>query len=177
MKYQVKAKQENTKMCLVCGLKNHFGLRSAFFELDNDELCALFTPMEEHQSYPGRLHGGISTAILDETIGRAIRIFDKEVWGITYEFSSRYKKPVPLDGEITVIGRITKVTHRSFEGSGEILLADGTVAVEGRGKYLKLPLDKIADFDFEEQEWGVVSLADDPQTVEIDHRNTTKKHK
>lgn len=177
MKYRVKAKQENTKMCLVCGLKNHFGLRSAFFELDNDELCALFTPMEEHQSYPGRLHGGISTAILDETIGRAIRIFDKEVWGVTYEFSSRYKKPVPLDGEITVIGRITKVTHRSFEGSGEILLVDGTVAVEGRGKYLKLPLDKIADFDFEEQEWGVVALADDPQAVEINHKNATTKYK
>ena len=72
MHYRVKAKQQNTKMCLVCGLKNPFGLQTAFYELESDELLAIFKPMEEHQSYPGRLHGGIATAILDETIGRAI---------------------------------------------------------------------------------------------------------
>jgi acyl-coenzyme A thioesterase PaaI-like protein len=175
MQYRVKAKQENTKMCLVCGLKNDFGLHSAFYELENDELLALFRPMEEHQSYPGRLHGGIATAILDETIGRAIRILDQEVWGVTYEFSTRYKKPLPLTEELKVIGRITKITHRSFEGTGEILLEDGTVAVEGRGKYLKLPLDKIADFDFEEQEWGVVALEDDPDVVDIVRQGKTKE--
>jgi len=32
---------------------------------------------------------------------------------------------------------------------------DGTVAVEGFGKYMKLPLDQIADFDAEREEWYV----------------------
>ena len=167
MRYQVKAKQQNTKMCLVCGLKNQFGLRSAFYELENDELLAIFKPMEEHQSYPGRLHGGIATAILDETIGRAIMIHHDDLWGVTIECSTRYRKPVPLTEEIRVVGRITKIAHRYFEGTGEILLSDGRVAVEGRGKYLKLPLDKISDFDFEEQEWRVVPTAADPETVDL----------
>jgi acyl-coenzyme A thioesterase PaaI-like protein len=167
MRYRVRAKQENTKMCLVCGLKNPFGLRSSFYELDNDELLAVFKPMEEHQSYPGRLHGGISTAILDETIGRAIMIRYQYLWGVTIEFTTRYRKPVDLTEEIRVIGRITKVANRYFEGTGEILQMDGSVAVEGRGKYLKLPLEKIADFDFEEQEWKVVPSDDDPEEVEI----------
>jgi acyl-coenzyme A thioesterase PaaI-like protein len=166
-RYRVRAKQENARMCLVCGLKNPFGLRSAFYELENDELLALFRPMEEHQSYPNRLHGGIATAVLDETIGRAIRIHDQEVWGVTMEFNSRYRQPLPLTEELRVVGRITKDARRYFEGTGEILLADGRVAVEGRGKYLKLPLDKIADFDFEAQEWRVVPADDDPEYVEI----------
>ncbi len=59
MRHQVTGKQPNSKMCLVCGLKNRFGLRSFFYELDNDELLAVFKPMAEHQSYPSRLHGGI----------------------------------------------------------------------------------------------------------------------
>ena len=167
MEFRVKAKQENTKMCLVCGLRNPLGLRAAFYELDNDELLALFTPVEEHQSYPNRMHGGIASALLDETIGRAIRIHDQEVWGVTYEFSSLFRKPVPLNGELKVIGRITKVTKRVFMGTGEILLEDGTIAVEGRGKYLKMPLDQIAEFDFDEQEWGVVEMEDDPEVVDI----------
>ncbi|MCK4900019.1 MAG: PaaI family thioesterase [Anaerolineales bacterium] len=167
MRYRVRAKQENSKMCLVCGLKNPFGLRSSFYELDNDQLLAVFKPMEEHQSYPGRLHGGIATAILDETIGRAIMIMDQDVWGVTIEFTTRYRKPLPLAEEIRVIGRIIKDTHRYFEGTGEILLQDGSVAIEGRGKFLKIPLEKIADFDFDEQEWKVVPSQDDPEFVEI----------
>ena len=165
MRHRVTAKQENSKMCLVCGLKNPFGLKAAFYELENDELLAIFRPSEEHQSYPGRLHGGIATAILDETIGRAILMKDRDVWGVTINFSTRYRRPIPLDEEIRVIGRIDRITHRHFEGSGEILLKDGMVAVEGKGKFIKLPLAEIADFDAEEQEWRVTTSPNDPEYV------------
>jgi hypothetical protein len=40
-----------------------------------------------------------------------------------------------------------------FEGSGEIVLPDGSVAVEARGKYLKQTLTDITDGDFIEREW------------------------
>ena len=167
MRYRVRAKQENSKMCLVCGLKNPFGLHSSFYELENDELLAIFKPMKEHQSYPGRLHGGIATAVLDETIGRAIMIKNRDIWGVTIEFDTRYRKPVPLMEEIRVIGRITNEAPRYFEGTGEILLSDGTVAIEGRGKFIKLPLEKIADFDYDEQEWKVTPSPNDPEYVEL----------
>jgi uncharacterized protein (TIGR00369 family) len=168
MRHQVTGKQPNSKMCLVCGMKNPFGLRSFFYELDNDELLAVFTPLEEHQSYPGRLHGGIATAILDETIGRAILMkYNEEVWGVTLEFTIRFKKPIPLNEELRVVGRITKEGRRIFEGSGEILLPDGTVAAEGSGKYIKLALEEIADFDVEAQEWRVIPAPEDPAEVEI----------
>ncbi len=60
------------------------GLRGRFYVLELaaagvPEVLGVFTLREEHQSYPGRLHGGISTAILDETIGRAITIADPGV--------------------------------------------------------------------------------------------------
>lgn len=166
MRHTVQAKQPNSKMCLVCGLKNSFGLKTFFYELDNGELLAVFSPMEEHQSYPGRLHGGIATAVLDETIGRAIMMrHDEEVWGVTIEFNIRFKKPIPLDQEVRVIGRITSEANRHFEGTGEILLKDGSIAAEGWGKYIKLSLDRIADFDVEAQEWRVVP-ADDPEEVD-----------
>jgi acyl-coenzyme A thioesterase PaaI-like protein len=168
MRHQVTGKQPNSKMCLVCGLKNRFGLRSFFYELDNNELLAVFKPMAEHQSYPGRLHGGIATAILDETIGRAIMMkYTEEIWGVTLEFTIRFKKPIPLNEEVRVIGRITEDSNRSFAGTGEILLQDGSVAAEGWGKYIKLPLEKIADFDVEAQEWRVVPADNDPETVEV----------
>jgi len=168
MRYRIRKKQTNSKMCLVCGLQNDFGLYTSFYELENGELLAIFKPREVHQSYPGRLHGGIVSTILDETIGRAIMIrHDHEFWGVTMEITVRFKKPVPLEEELRVIGRIIKDTKRTFEGTGEILLADGTVAAQAQGKYMKLPLDKIADFNTDEQEWQVVRSPDDPEFVEF----------
>ena len=114
-----------------------------------------------------RVDLGIATAILDETIGRAIMIKYQDFWSVTIEFTTRYRKPIPLSEEIRVIGRITKNSRRYFEGTGEILLEDGSVAAEGRGKFFKLPLEKIADFDFDEQEWKVIPSPDDPEEVEI----------
>jgi acyl-coenzyme A thioesterase PaaI-like protein len=168
LRREVIRKQQNSKSCLVCGLKNPFGLKASFYELDNNELVCLFKPADVHQSYPGRLHGGVSTAILDETVGRAINCGrDDMVWGVTVEFATQFKKPVPLGTELKVVGRIVSETSRTFEGTGEILLPDGAAAVIGKGKYLKLSLDRIADFDAEEQEWRAVEDPSDPKVIEI----------
>ena len=168
MRYSVKRKQQNSKMCLVCGLKNTYGLKGSFYELENNELVYIFRPSEEHQSYPGRLHGGITTAVLDETIGRAIMMLHEEMlWGVTVEFTTKFKKPIPLNEELRVVGRITKENNRFFEGTGEILLPNGEVAATGAGKYIKMPLEKIADFDAAEQEWKVVQRELDPTSIDI----------
>jgi hypothetical protein len=87
------------------------------------------------------------------------------------EFSTRFKKPVPTDRPVRVLGRIVKEGSRIFEGTGEILLEDGSVAVEGHGRYIKMPLSSIADFDFEAQEWKVVPCEDDPIEVQMGEKS------
>lgn len=166
MKHKVVNKQQNSRMCFTCGLKNDFGLKASFYELENGELAALFTPGEGHQGYPGRLHGGVAGAILDETIGRAILIRNKNVWGVTVELTTKYHKPIPLNEEIRVVGRIIKDTRKIFEGTGEILLSSGEVAVSGYGKYIKLPIGQIADFDEKDEEWRI-SGKGTPAEIEI----------
>lgn len=168
MKFAVKKKQPTSRMCFVCGSGNSSGLHARFYELENGELTALFTPGEEHQGYPGRLHGGIASTILDETIGRTIMLNDSdEYWGVTIEFTSRYKKPIPLGSQIRVVARVTQNSSRIFEGSGEIFLEDGTIAVEGKGKYLKLDLSKIGDINELDEEWNVKLTPEDPEYIEI----------
>jgi len=160
-------KQPNSAFCIVCGLRNSLGLKAAFYETDDNQVVSLFTPHHEHQGYPGRLHGGIAGSILDETIGRAIMITDKEVWGVTLELAVQFKKPVPLDVELRVVGRITSMGERIFEGTGEIRLPDGEIAVMGQGKYMKLPLSKITSVDFEAEQWEVFPSENDPAEIEL----------
>jgi uncharacterized protein (TIGR00369 family) len=153
LRHEIQAAQNVSRMCLVCGVDNKAGLKGRFFVLDDGELAGIFRPLQEHQSYPGRLHGGIVSAILDETIGRAINVSDTHTWGVTVEFTVRFRKPVPVDQEVKAVGRITRDSRRVFEGTGEILLEDGTVAAEAHGKYLKMPLEGITPAEFSETEW------------------------
>jgi uncharacterized protein (TIGR00369 family) len=170
---RVVAAQNLSRMCLVCGVENPWGLNGRFYVLEPggvdqpaeagesaahveagvSELLGVFTLREEHQSYPGRLHGGIATAILDETIGRAITIANPGIWGVTAELTVRFRKPLPVSGELRCVGRITRDTRRLFQGSGEILLRDDTVAAEASGKYLKMSLGEITDDDFDQRDW------------------------
>jgi uncharacterized protein (TIGR00369 family) len=152
MQHKIVKAQHISRMCVVCGRENAFGLHARFYELDSGELLGVFNPAEHHQGYPGRLHGGIASTLLDETIGRAISIAQPEEWGVTVELTVRFKKPVPLDAEVRAVGRITRDSRRLFEGTGEIVLADGTVAVEASGKYMKMPISTIAEGDFD-AEW------------------------
>jgi uncharacterized protein (TIGR00369 family) len=171
MRIKVNRKQHNSRMCLVCGLRNPSGLAAAFHELENGDLLAVFTPRQEHQGYPGLLHGGISSAILDETIGRAVMIrHPQDAWGVTVELSVKYRRPVPVGTELRVLGRVTKDGRRFFEGSGELLLPDGRVAVEATGRYMHLPLDRITEAVSPGEEWHVTALPGDPVEVELPER-------
>lgn len=168
MDRKVTGKQPNSKMCFICGLKNKMGLKAAFYETEKNELIAVFKPCQEHQGYPGRLHGGIAAAILDETIGRTVTIGkDDDIWGVTLEFSIKFKKPIPLEEELKVITKLTEDGSRIFKGIGKIVLPDGKVAAVGEGKYMKLPIEKIADFDKDENEWRVINYDDDPEIISI----------
>jgi len=167
LKKLVIKKHNAGKGCFVCGVNNPFGLHTDFFELEDGTLAAKVTPSEHHQSYPGRLHGGISAALLDETIGRAITTLEPDTWAVTVEITTRYKKPVPYGVPITVTGRIVENTRRLFTGEGEILLPGGEVAVVATAKYMKLKLSEISDFEANGESWQCYPYESDPAEIEL----------
>ena len=154
MKHKITATQNISKNCMVCGVDNDFGLKTRFHETEDKEVIAIFRPLEVHQSYPNITHGGISAALLDETIGRAIMAFyDRNTFGVTIELNVKYKKPIPYGVELKAVGRITEDNGRIFSGTGEIYLPDGSLAVQAEGKYMKRKVEQISDATFVDNEW------------------------
>ena len=167
MELKVRNKQNNSKFCFVCGIENDYGLKADFFELENDQLVSKFSPCKFHQGYPGRLHGGIASTILDETMGRAILISDSSVWGVTVELNVRFKKPVSLNNDIMVICKLTGENSRLFEAEGKIILPNGETAVTAKGKYIKLSLKKITEQDFVDDQWFKIEDINDPKEINL----------
>lgn len=153
-------RQPNSRMCFVCGMQNPIGLK-IIFEADGQRVWAKFTAEKEHQGYPGVLHGGITFALLDEVIGRvAMELDESSPWMMTAKAEMRYRKPVPIGEELTLMGELTRVRSRAVEGRGELRLSDGTVAVEATAMYVKVP-ESLADEMKDEMEeemkyWRVV---------------------
>ncbi|MGE5617761.1 MAG: PaaI family thioesterase [Sphingomonadaceae bacterium] len=138
------ARQPGSRHCYVCGRENPIGLKVQFFQ-DGDRVFTRFTPGPEHQGYPDRMHGGIASTLLDETIGRAG--FVHGFWTFTAKFEVKYRKPIPLGQEITVVGEMVRDRGRIVEARGRILLADGSVAVEGSGLFVKLTPEELEGFE------------------------------
>ena len=158
-------RQQNSLHCFVCGVSNSGGVRAVFYDSVDDgngsEVLTYFTGRTEHQGYPDRMHGGIATAILDEAIGRALnssRTDDEgSLWGVAIDLSVRFRKPVPLGVELTARGRLTTQPRRLFEGSGELYLPDGQIAMSATGRYMRIPPDEISEIDPHTLGWRVYS--------------------
>jgi len=87
--------------------------------------------------------------------------------GQTVELHLRYRAPIPLNQTLTIVARVTRDTRRIFEGSAELKLADGTVAVEASGKYVNIIGDMLSKEELEAQEWKVYPAEDDPRELDV----------
>jgi uncharacterized protein (TIGR00369 family) len=129
-------KQPGSKMCFVCGVENPIGLHLDIW-MDDEQVWTDFTPGQQHQGWPGVLHGGIQATLLDEIMGRVA--FLRHQWMVTVKMEMAYRKPVPLGQPLKITARAEQWRSGRMVAVGQILLADGSVAVEARGLYLRLP--------------------------------------
>lgn len=143
--------QPSSKWCFVCGVENPCGLKVRFFNDGYHRSLARVTLDDQFQSYPGMAHGGILATILDETMGRAIlaegeegpRKITDERFMFTAKLDIRYRQPVPLHQEFTVRGWVGNDRGRMAAVSGEIVLGDGTVAVEASATLVDIPREQV----------------------------------
>lgn len=131
-------KQGNSEHCFVCGVANEAGMNANIYELDDGSVVGTLTAKAIHQSYPKTIHGGISAALLDEVINRAISTHEPETVSVTVEIVTQLYKPVPFDVPLLVAARVTENTQRWYTGEGAIILPDGSIPVRGTVKCVKL---------------------------------------
>ena len=145
--------QNVSSECVVCGEKNPFSLFTKFFETEDDFVVGELKPQDHHQSYPGRMHGGMISAVIDEVIGRAVQIKDPDIWGVTGELKIRFIKPTPLNQTIRCFGKLVFENSRLFKGVAVMETLDGELLATGEATYVKLDVNKIADGGLDEESW------------------------
>jgi acyl-coenzyme A thioesterase PaaI-like protein len=126
--------------CFVCGQRNPFGLHLVFRQ-ESGSIVADFQPREEHQGFPGVLHGGIVASVLDEALGRTSLLGEHPVWTMTGKLEVRYRRYVPYGPLLRVRATLESERRRMLQAKGVLTLADdeGAILAEASGIFLPLP--------------------------------------
>ena len=129
-------------LCFACGPRNPYGLK-LHFERDGDRIVSRFTALEEYQGFPGYLHGGIITALLDEVMSRVSMITHNR-WSMTAGIDVQFRKPVFIGQEVTAVAEHLETNRRMVTAKAELILPDGTVAAKATGRFFHVPEERLA---------------------------------
>ena len=148
---KVVSKQNNSNMCLICGINNKFGVKASFYNMEDGSVGGLFTFLPEHQSYPERVHGGMISTMIDELAGRALWVTQPDKIAVTIDLSVKYRKPVPYGVRLIGKGVITEMLSRAYTAKCAIMDSDGNVLADGTARYFMIPVDKISDAPIDDE--------------------------
>lgn len=144
-------KQNNSKMCIICGVDNALGVKAPFYEMEDGSVRTVFKYRQEHQSYPERVHGGMITCMLDELAGRVIWTIEPEMLAVTTKIEVRFRKPVPYEQELIGTARLVSNSKRGYTAVANITDTDGKLLAEADVTYLKMPAKVICSADMSEE--------------------------
>ncbi len=147
-------KLEASDCCFVCGRENPAGLKMEFYELEPGVVESKLKVPHDYGGYPGVVHGGVITAMLDECSGRAAQTGPNDFM-FTSEIKVRFRKNVPTDEIIVVTGTFLRRRNQVAFAHGEIRNESGDLLAESDGVFVDVPKEKLREIGQYDHEWKV----------------------
>ena len=151
------ATQPSSRTCFVCGRENPFGL-AARWESDHErhEVRATLEIPEHFNGFPGTVHGGILSALLDEAAVRTALLdggFDDLM--VTAKLVVAFRQPTPTCTPVVVAARVVRRGGSRAQVEAEIRLPDGTVSARAEALLMRPAPEVSAAWEAERAHWRV----------------------
>ncbi len=132
--------------CFICGKSNPHGLQITFYS-QGDKVHVDFTLQDHFNSYKDVAHGGVLSALLDESMGWAAFIHsDSEQFFFTRELTVTYKKNAPLGVPLLVTTEFVGMEKGILASAkGKITDENGTVYATSKGLFFPVPAEKMSE--------------------------------
>ena len=125
----------------VSGKTNPMGM-AADVHLEGDEAVGRVTLGPAFEGAPGRAHGGLVAALLDETMGLALSV--SRAPAFTGRLQIHYRSPTPLGVPLEARARLTRQEGRKLTVTAELREGD-TLLAEADGLFLTVDLEHFAE--------------------------------
>jgi acyl-coenzyme A thioesterase PaaI-like protein len=154
-------RQPNSKNCFVCGVSNPVGLHLRFTETAPGEVVAETTLPAHFQGYPGITHGGIIASMLDEVAGRVhMGSGENPRFMFTASLKVRYRKNVPTETPLKLVGKAGQSKGRMAEASSAIYDQAGTLLADAQVILVDVPEEMLSEVDLAALGWKVYPEAE-----------------
>jgi len=104
--------EQEYRNCFICGKDNPIGLQLDFYKDEDDAYC-IWNTDERYEGYPGIIHGGIVSSLLDEVMAKCLLFEGRKA--VTTEINVKFLKAALCGKEYKVIGRIVNDRKRIIE--------------------------------------------------------------
>jgi acyl-coenzyme A thioesterase PaaI-like protein len=150
-------KQPSSRSCFVCGRENPMGLAARWVsDHERGEVRTTVEIPEHFHGYPGTVHGGILSALLDEAAVRTALLdgsFDDLM--VTAKLELAFRRPTPTLTPIVVSARITRRARTRVLAEAEVRLPDGTVTASAEALLIRPPPEVATGWEAERPFWRV----------------------
>ena len=127
--------KDPARFCFGCGSENPRGLGMKFQQQEG-RAVAEFTPPAHLQGYPGFVHGGGVTTMLDEAMGWAT--YGQGLWAMTARMTTRFRRPVPLGEPLTISGWVVRDRGRFLQMRSEMRSAQGRLLADAEATFVRV---------------------------------------
>jgi len=123
------------------GLANPISPPATFwFDLENKLVRGEVSFGKSMGGAPGRVHGGLVAALLDEALGRACMFAGTPA--MTVEFTTRFLHATPVETPLRVEARLDNIDGRKIRTSGTVYAGENAV-VEADGLFIAVDTEKF----------------------------------
>ncbi len=139
--------------CFACSPHNPIGLQLEFYETE-EGVEAIWEPKKYYEGYPGVIHGGIQSVLLDEITAWTTYIKAKTS-GVTSRLNMKYKKPVnSMQSKITVKGKIDKIQRNFVYLTGLLFDENDELCAEAEVIYFTFPREKAIEMSWYPEDYN-----------------------
>ena len=124
--------------CFACGPSNPYGLKLKIDVEPDGKSYVEFVPKREYEGYPGMMHGGITSTILDEIMVYACKSYGVDV--VTAKIEVRFLKPIPIGKKLTAHGKVVGKKGKAYLTEGEIRAEEGEVLATAKGVFFPIKI-------------------------------------
>ncbi|MFT5193925.1 MAG: acyl-coenzyme A thioesterase PaaI-like protein [Cellvibrionaceae bacterium] len=119
---------------------NPGGLQLEFVPIKTEDGIMVRAETSVEQKFegpPGHVHGGISSAILDEAMGNVC--FKNGYTCVSATQTTDWHRPTPLKTVLIIEAHIKHVEGKKVSTESKLMLEDGTILVSATGIYINRP--------------------------------------
>ena len=126
---------EEYPYCFGCGDSNPIGLRLKH-RIEDERLVTDFVPQEEHQGWPGIVHGGIIATLLYEVLENLP--YHQGAVTMMRSMENRFRRPAKTGERIVARSWLVEQRGRNMSVSATLANEDGELIAEGNAELVVL---------------------------------------